>query len=126
MKKINILVFTDNTNKDVYLNAKSINNIINGFYMITEDFTISGTSLLEVLALVNESEQTTLTATSAGVMTKVTAISTTSYFDYQLMDETIDNFNKPIMSAILTLRKQVDALSRLGKSITRDTIDPRV
>lgn len=86
MKKINILVFTDNTNKDVYLNAKSINNIINGFYVITGDFTISGTSLLEVLALVNESEQTTLTATSAGVMTKVTAISTIGYFNYQLMD----------------------------------------
>ena len=115
MKKINILVFTDNTNKDVYLNAKSINNIINGFYMITEDFTISGTSLLEVLALVNESEQTTLTA-----------ISTTGYLDYQLMDETIDNFNNPIMFAILMLRKQDDALAQAEKSITRDTIDPRV
>lgn len=71
--------------------------------------------LLEILALVNESEQTALTA-----------ISTNGYLDYQLMDETIDNFNNPIMFAILRLRKQDDALAQAEKSITRDTIDPRV
>ena len=42
------------------------------------------------------------------------------------MDETIDNFNNLIMFAILRLRKQDDALAKAEKSITRDTIDPRV
>ena len=107
--------FADNTHRDVFLNAKSINNINNGSCMRTGGSTISGAFLLEILALVNESEQTALTA-----------ISTTGYLDYQLMDETIDNFNNLIMFAILRLRKQDDALAKAEKSITRDTIDPRV
>ena len=118
--------FSDNTHRDVYLNAKSINNIINGSYNRTDGSVVSGTSLLEILSLVNENELATLSATSSEVMTKVTAISTIGYFDYQLMGETIDNFNNPIMSAVLTLRKQGDELAQAGKSITGNTIDPSV
>jgi len=118
--------FADNTHRDVFLNAQSINNIINGSYKRTDGSTVSGTSLLDVLVLVNTSEVTTLTATSAEAMTKVTAISTIGYFDNQLMGETIDNFNNPVMSAVLTLRKQGDELAQAGKTITGDTIDPSV
>lgn len=118
--------FADNTNRDVYLNAKSINNIINGSYKRTDGSMISGTSLLDVLALVNENERTNLTAVANEVMAKVTVISTTGYFDNQLMGETLDNFNNPIMSAVLTLRKQGDELAQAGKSITGNTIDPSV
>jgi putative iron-regulated protein len=118
--------FADNTNRDVYLNAKSINNIINGSYKRTDGSMISGTSLLDVLALVNENEGTNLTDVANEVMAKVTIISTTGYFDNQLMGETLDNFNNPIMSAVLTLRKQGDELAQAGKSITGNTIDPSV
>jgi putative iron-regulated protein len=118
--------FADNTNRDVYLNAKSINNIINGSYKRTDGSMISGTSLLDILALVNENEGTNLTDVANEVMAKVTIISTTGYFDNQLMGETLDNFNNPIMSAVLTLRKQGDELAQAGKSITGNTIDPSV
>lgn len=118
--------FADNTHRDVYLNAKSINNIINGSYERTDGSMVSGTSLLDVLALVNENEGTNLTDVANEVMAKVTIISTTGYFDNQLMGETLDNFNNPIMSAVLTLRKQGDELAQAGKSITGNTIDPSV
>lgn len=118
--------FSDNTHRDVYLNAQSINNIINGSYKNTDGTMISGTSLLDVLELFNTTETTSLKATALEVMNKVTAISTTGYFDYQIMTETIDNFNNPIMSAVLTLRKQGDELAQAGKSITGVTIDPSV
>ena len=118
--------FSDNTHRDVYLNAQSINNIINGSYKNTDGTMISGTSLLDVLELFNTTETTSLKATALEVMNKVTAISITGYFDYQIMTETIDNFNNPIMSAVLTLRKQGDELAQAGKSITGVTIDPSV
>jgi putative iron-regulated protein len=59
-------------------------------------------------------------------MTKVTIISNAQYFDNQIMGETIDNFNNPVMSAVLTLRQQGDALAQAGKTITGTTIDPSV
>ena len=118
--------FSDNTHRDVFLNAQSINNIINGSYKNTDGSIISGTSLLDVLKLINTNEAASLTATASEVMNKVTTIATTGYFDNQLMIETIDNFNNPIMSAVLTLRKQGDELAQAGKSITGDTIDPSV
>jgi putative iron-regulated protein len=110
----------------VYLNAKSIDNIIHGSYKNTDGSIVSGTSLLDILALVNNNEATALTATASEVMNKVTVIFTTGYFDNQLTTETIDNFNNPIMSAVLTLRKQGDELAQAGKSITGNTIDPSV
>jgi putative iron-regulated protein len=118
--------FSDNTHRDVYLNAKSIDNIIHGSYKNTDGSIVSGTSLLDILALVNNDEATALTATASEVMNKVTVIFTTGYFDNQLTTETIDNFNNPIMSAVLTLRKQGDELAQAGKSITGNTIDPSV
>ncbi|EAR13095.1 hypothetical protein PI23P_10715 [Polaribacter irgensii 23-P] len=118
--------FSDNTHRDVYLNAKSIDNIIHGSYKNTDGSIVSGTSLLDILALVNNDEATALTATASEVMNKVTVIFTIGYFDNQLMDETLDNFNNPIMSAVLTLRKQGDELAQAGKSITGNTIDPSV
>ena len=118
--------FSDNTHRDVYLNAQSINNIINGSYKNTDGSVVSGTSLLDILELININEASTLGATASEVMNKVTAISTAGYFDNQIMTETIDNFNNPIMSAVLTLRKQGDELAQAGKSITGVTIDPSV
>jgi putative iron-regulated protein len=118
--------FSDNTNRDVFLNAQSIHNIINGTYKRTDGTTIFGTSLITVLQLINATEATSLTTISLEVMTKVTIISNAQYFDNQIMGETIDNFNNPVMSAVLTLRQQGDALAQAGKTITGTTIDPSV
>ena len=118
--------FSDNTNRDVFLNAQSIHNIINGTYKRIDGTTIFGTSLITVLQLINATEATSLTTISLEVMTKVTIISNAQYFDNQIMGETIDNFNNPVMSAVLTLRQQGDALAQAGKTITGTTIDPSV
>ncbi|QTD38195.1 hypothetical protein JL193_02490 [Polaribacter batillariae] len=118
--------FSDNTNRDVFLNAKSINNIINGTYTRIDGTTISGTSLLDVLALINTNESTDLATATSEVMTKVTAISDAEYFDFLIIGETLDNFNKPVMAAVLSLRKQGDLLAQSGKTITGKTIDPSV
>ncbi|CAM1344417.1 imelysin family protein [Tenacibaculum amylolyticum] len=118
--------FSDNTHRDVFLNAKSINNIINGTYVRTGGTVVSGTSLLDVLALVNATEATALTATAAEVMTKVQAISDAKSFDNLIIGETIDDPTKPVMSAVISLRKQGDELAQAGKTITGKTIDPSV
>ena len=69
--------FADNTHRDIFLNAESINNIINGTYTRTDGSIVSGTSLLDVLKLVNTTEASALEATAAEVMTYVTVISNT-------------------------------------------------
>jgi putative iron-regulated protein len=118
--------FADNTHRDIYLNAQSINNIINGSYTKTDGSLISGTSLLDVLALVNSTEADELNTKATEVMVKVKVISDNAYFDNQIIGETIDNFNNPIMSSVLSLRQQGDQLAQAGKSITGNTIDPSV
>ena len=118
--------FSDNTHRDIYSNAQSIHNIINGTYKNTDGSSVSGTSLLDVLKLVNASDANTLSLTATEVMNKVETISNAGHFDHQIMTETIDNFDNPVMSAVKTLRKQGDELAKAGKSITGNTIDPSV
>ncbi|MDG1171842.1 MAG: imelysin family protein [Polaribacter sp.] len=118
--------FSDNTHRDIYSNAQSIHNIINGAYKNTDGSSISGTSLLDVLKLVNANDANTLSLTATEVMNKVETISNAGHFDHQIMTETIDNFDNPVMSAVKTLRKQGDELAKAGKSITGNTIDPSV
>ena len=118
--------FSDNTHRDIYSNAQSINNIINGSYKTTDGSSISGTSLLDVLKLVSASDANTLSSTATEVMNKVETISNAGHFDHQIMTETIDNFDNPVMSAVKSLRKQGDELAKAGKLITGETIDPSV
>lgn len=118
--------FSDNTHRDVYLNALSINNIINGTYTKLDGTKVSGTSLLDVLAKINESESATLKNTSTEVMAKVKVISDAKFFDYQIIGEAEDNLDKPVMSAVSSLRKQGDQLAQAGKTIAGQNIDPSV
>ena len=118
--------FSDNTHRDIYSNAQSINNIINGSYKTTDGSSISGISLLDVLRLVSASDANTLSSTATEVMNKVETISNAGHFDHQIMTETIDNFDNPVMSAVKSLRKQGDELAKAGKLITGETIDPSV
>ena len=118
--------FSDNTNRDIFLNAQSINNIINGSYTSVNGTVISGTSLIDVLTLVNPTEAAALTAVADEAMRKVTVISDTKHFDNHIIGETLDNFTNPVMSTVLTLRNQGDELAQAGKSITGETIDPSV
>ena len=118
--------FSDNTHRDIYLNAQSINNIIMGKYKKVDGSEISGTSLLDVLKLINLEESNALETTATLVMSKVKIISDTKFFDYQIMGETIDNTSKPVMSAVSSLEKQGDELAQAGKTITNSNIDPSV
>ena len=118
--------FSDNTHRDVFLNALSINNIINGTYTKVDGTKISGTSLLDVLTLINPTESSSLKSTSDVVMDKVQVISDTKFFDYQIIGETEDNLTKPVMSAVSSLRKQGDELAQAGKTISNNSIDPSV
>ena len=118
--------FSDNTHRDIFLNALSINNIINGTYTKVDGTKISGTSLLEVLKLVNSTESASLKSTADEVMVKVQEISDKKFFDYQIIGETEDNTSKPIMSTVSSLRRQGDKLVQAGKTISNKNIDPSV
>ncbi|HAO15144.1 MAG TPA: hypothetical protein DDE71_06245, partial [Tenacibaculum sp.] len=95
-------------------------------YKKVDGSEISGTSLLDVLKLINLEESNALETTATLVMSKVKIISDTKFFDYQIMGETIDNTSKPVMSAISSLEKQGDELAQAGKTITNSNIDPSV
>ncbi|CAA0186018.1 imelysin family protein [Tenacibaculum maritimum] len=118
--------FSDNTHRDIYLNALSINNIIHGTYKRIDGSTVTGFSLLDLLLLVNATESATLKTTSEVVMTKVKAISDAKFFDYQIIGEALDNNTKPVMATVFSLRKQGDQLAQSGKTITGKIIDASV
>lgn len=118
--------FSDNTHKDIFLNAQGINNIINGTYTKVDGSTVSGISLLDVVSESDEELAQELSSLAAEVMTKVTVISDEGYFDNQIMGETIDNTTNPVMSAVSSLRDQGEKIAEVVAEITGATIDPNV
>ncbi|MFV0247877.1 MAG: imelysin family protein [Tenacibaculum sp.] len=116
--------FSDNTHRDIYLNNLAINNIIFGKYKKLDGTTISGTSLLDVLEIVDNDKATNLKTIADTAMEKVKVIEEAGFFDNQIIGETLDNTSKPVMSAVTSLREQGDILAEIGKSITDKNIDP--
>jgi len=114
--------FSDNTNRDIFLNAEGIDNIINGSYTSVDGTIVSGTSLLDLLAIADATQATSLTTQAAEVQTKVQAISDAGHFDFLIIGESLDDTSKPVMSAVSSLREQGDLIAAAALAITGGTI----
>lgn len=113
--------FSDNTHRDVILNADGIKNVYNGSYTKVDGTVVSGSSIKDLVAAVNSTVSGELTTLSSDVNTAVNAIPTP--FDYGLTQETVGG-NGPIMTIVTELQDQGDKLvegaTAIGISISAE------
>jgi len=106
--------FSDNTHRDIILNAQGIRNVYTGSYTRVDGSTVSGKSVRDLITEVNASlagEMNTLSETS---MAKVKAIPTP--FDFALTQETSGG-SGPIMQAVNTLKAQGDKIAEVATAL---------
>ncbi len=113
--------FSDNTHRDIILNAQGIQNVYMGTYTRTDGSTVSGASLNELLAKVNSSLATELETITAASVADAKAIPVP--FDQALTQEQVGG-NGPIMTTVRSLQSQGDkiaeAASALGITISTE------
>jgi putative iron-regulated protein len=100
--------FSDNTDRDIVNNAKGIRNVVTGSYLRLDGTTVSGPSIIELTAEVDEELSSQLATVSEESMNKVEQIP--APFDIAISKETLENPG-PIMEAVEVLQNQGDKLS---------------
>ena len=105
--------FSDNTHRDIIVNAMGIANVLNGSYRRIDGTTVSGTSLLDVIALVDEALASDLRERSAATLEAVEAIPVP--FDRAIVEP---EQRALVLDAVYRLQEQgdiiADAASALG------------
>jgi len=113
--------FSDNTHRDIILNAQGIKNVYTGSYTRTDGTLILGTSIKDLIEVINSTIASDLTTLSNSTIANTSAI--TVPFDYALTQEVVGG-NGPIMTAINSLQDQGDKISEMatafGLTITTD------
>lgn len=66
--------FSDNTHRDIFLNAKGMENIYRGTYTRTNGIVVSGYALKDLVALYDETKNTEILTSMAGSLTKISAM----------------------------------------------------
>ena len=103
--------FSDNTHRDIILNAQGIKNVYTGSYTKSDGVIISGVSIKDLIEKVNATIANELTTLSNSTITNTHAI--TVPFDYALTQEVVGG-NGPIMTAIYSLQNQGDKISEMA------------
>ena len=106
--------FSDNTHRDIILNAKGISNVYNGSYTRVNSSVVSGKSVKDLVSEVNSALATEMNTLSAESMTKVNAI--IAPFDFRLTQETSGGTG-PIMQAVNTLKAQGDKIAEVATAL---------
>lgn len=106
--------FSDNTHRDIILNAQGIRNVYTGSYTRVDGTTISGKSIQGLIEEINTDRYNTINSLSASIATLTNDIPTP--FDYQLTQETVGG-NGPIMQAINALQDQGDAIVEMASDM---------
>ena len=103
--------FSDNTHRDIILNAQGIKNVYTGSYTKSDGVIISGVSIKDLIEKVNATIANELTTLSNSTITNTEAI--TVPFDYALTQEVVGG-NGLIMTAIYSLQNQGDKISEMA------------
>jgi len=106
--------FSDNTHRDIILNAKSIANVYNGSYTRVDGTVVSGKSVKDLISAVNTTLATDLNALSAETLIKTQNIPIP--FDNALTMEIVGG-SGPIMTAITSLQAQGDKIAEVAAAL---------
>ena len=113
--------FSDNTHRDIILNATGILNVYTASYSRTDGSNINGASLNELLQQVNPELATELEGLIRQSVDRASAIPVP--FDQALTQETVSG-DGPIMRTVRSLQEQGDkiaeAAAALGISISTE------
>lgn len=104
--------FSDNTHRDIITNAQGITNVILGQYVRTDGSTVSGTSLVDLVAASNPELGAELTTFAESSMTGVNAIP--APFDQAIVAAE----QRPIvLEAVYGLQDQGDKLAEVASAL---------
>jgi putative iron-regulated protein len=106
--------FSDNTHRDIILNAKSINNVYNGIYTRVNGTVISGKSIKDLITTVNATLAGSMNTLAYETITKTAAIPVP--FDDALSQEAVGGTG-PIMTAITSLQAQGDKIAEVAAAL---------
>lgn len=106
--------FSDNTHRDMILNAKSVRNILTGQYTKVDGTVVSGTSLEDVIKSVDATIAAELETLSANSVTQCEAIPIP--FDLAISSETTTS-GGPVMTSVLTLQQQGDKIAEAAAAL---------
>ncbi|WP_034057644.1 imelysin family protein [Lacinutrix jangbogonensis] len=106
--------FSDNTNRDVYTNAKGVYNVIFGEYSI-----ISGASFYDLVKQANPTQAAALKVSADTMLAKVTTLgNSTEPFDLLITQETSTDTNLGlVMQAAIALQELGDVVSASATAI---------
>lgn len=106
--------FSDNTHRDVILNAQGIYNLYFATYTTIDGEVVSGTSIQDILAKAEKKKEEDYTTVFEETMEAVKAVP--APFDYALTQETIGG-NGPIMTAVRKLQNQGNEIANLAADL---------
>lgn len=106
--------FSDNTHRDIIMNAQGIRNVYTGTYKTVNGNTISGTSVKDLITEINPTLATEMNTMSDDVMAKTQAIPVP--FDNALTLETVGG-NGPIMQTVTALKAQGDKIVEIAGAL---------
>ncbi len=106
--------FSDNTHRDIILNAQGIYNLYTGTYKKVDGEIIEGTSIHDLLNTVNPSLAVSMMEIANSAIDKVNNIPVP--FDYHLKQETVTG-NGPIMQSVLVLQSQGDKIAEVANAL---------
>jgi putative iron-regulated protein len=104
--------FSDNTHRDMILNAQSIRNILTGNYVRVDGSVVSGISLEDVIKEENATIAAELEALSASSVAQCNLIPVP--FDLAISSETTTS-GGPVMTSVATLQDQGDKIAEAAK-----------
>jgi len=106
--------FSDNTHRDIVLNADGIRNVYTGSYMLRSGVMIEGGSIQELIGIVNNEVRLEMDALSELTISTTNDIS--APFDFALTQETLGGDGE-IMTAVRALQDQGDKIAEMAAAL---------
>ncbi|GGD04866.1 imelysin family protein [Hyunsoonleella pacifica] len=109
--------FSDNTNQDMWANVHGINNIITGEYTTESGTKVSGISLVDLSATINETISTNLDVKAKATLSKLDALlALNKSFDAIIAEETLGS-NGPAEQLSSALKDQGTAIAEAATAL---------